>query len=78
MRFYSPARHLELRRYLGVIASLQKQFDDLLFARAQTDGLLQPAVSRHRGSLVLHSSTHALYSPQIKCFPMDVAPGMPF
>jgi hypothetical protein len=34
MGFHGATRHLQLTRYLGVIATLQKQFDDLLFARA--------------------------------------------
>jgi len=34
MSFHSPARHFELCSNLGVVAALQKQFDDLLFARS--------------------------------------------
>jgi hypothetical protein len=34
----SPS-HLELSGYLVVVATLQKQLNDLLFSMAQTDGL---------------------------------------
>jgi hypothetical protein len=34
MSFYGSARHLELAGNLGVVTALQKQFDDLLFARS--------------------------------------------
>jgi hypothetical protein len=34
MSFYGSARHLELAGYLGIITALQKQFDNLLFARS--------------------------------------------
>jgi hypothetical protein len=34
MRLYGSARHLELAGNLGIVAALQKQFDDLLFARS--------------------------------------------
>jgi hypothetical protein len=34
MSLHGSARHFELRGNLGVIAALQKQFDDLLFARS--------------------------------------------
>jgi hypothetical protein len=34
MSLHGSARHLELAGNLGVITSLQKQFDDLLFARS--------------------------------------------
>jgi hypothetical protein len=32
--FHSSARHLELTGNLGIVAALQEQFDDLLFARS--------------------------------------------
>jgi hypothetical protein len=34
MGLYGSARHLELAGNLGIITALQKQFDDLLFARS--------------------------------------------
>jgi hypothetical protein len=34
MSFHSSAGHFELCSDLGVVAALQKQFDDLLFARS--------------------------------------------
>jgi hypothetical protein len=38
--FHSSTSHLELAGNLGVIASLQQQFYDLLFARTEPDSLL--------------------------------------
>jgi hypothetical protein len=40
MGFHSSPRHLELSGNLSVITTLQKQFDDLLFARTQPNSLL--------------------------------------
>jgi hypothetical protein len=40
MSFHSTPRHLQLGGYLGVVASLQKQLDDLLFARTEPNSLL--------------------------------------
>jgi hypothetical protein len=40
MGLYCSAGHFELASYFGVVTSLQKQFDDLLFARTQPNGLL--------------------------------------
>jgi hypothetical protein len=37
---YGSARHLELAGDLGVVTTLQKQFDDLLFARSKPNALL--------------------------------------
>jgi len=34
VRFYRPARHIQLTRDFGVVTALQKQLYDLLFARA--------------------------------------------
>jgi hypothetical protein len=34
MSLHGSARHLELRGNLGIITALQKQFDNLLFARS--------------------------------------------
>jgi hypothetical protein len=34
MSLHGSARHLELARDLGIVTALQKQFDDLLFARS--------------------------------------------
>jgi hypothetical protein len=45
MSLHGSARHLELVCDLGVVTALQKQFDDLLFARSKPNGLL-----RHRHS----------------------------
>jgi hypothetical protein len=52
MSLHGSARHLELARNLGIVTALQKQFDDLLLARSQPNGLL-----RHRYSLSLDSPT---------------------
>ena len=41
MSFHSPASHFEPGGDLGVVAALQKQFDDLLFARSKPNGLLR-------------------------------------
>jgi hypothetical protein len=40
MSLYGSARHVELAGDFGIITALQKQFDDLLFARPQPNGLL--------------------------------------
>jgi hypothetical protein len=39
MSFYGSPRHLELTGNLSVVTTLQKQFDDLLFTRAQPNRL---------------------------------------
>jgi hypothetical protein len=39
MSFYSSPCHLELTGNLGIVATLQKQFDDLLFAWPQPNRL---------------------------------------
>ena len=40
MGFHGAPRHLELSGNLGIITTLQKQFDDLLFAGTQPNSLL--------------------------------------
>jgi len=40
MGLHSTPRHVELVGDLGVIATLQKQLDDLLFPRTEPNGLL--------------------------------------
>jgi hypothetical protein len=40
MSFHGAPRHLQLRSYFGVVAPLQKQLDDLLFARTEPNSLL--------------------------------------
>jgi hypothetical protein len=40
MSFYRSPRHFELAGDFGVVASLQKQFNDLLFAWAEPNSLL--------------------------------------
>jgi hypothetical protein len=40
MSLYSAPRHLQLACNLGVIAALQKQLYNLLFARTEPNGLL--------------------------------------
>jgi hypothetical protein len=40
MSLYSSPRHLELACDLGVVTTLQKQFNNLLFARTEPNGLL--------------------------------------
>ena len=41
MSLHGSTRHLELARNLGVVTALQKQFDNLLFARPKPNGLLR-------------------------------------
>jgi len=50
MSLYGSARHLQLAGDLGIVTALQKQFDDLLLARPQPNGLL-----RHLSPLILDS-----------------------
>jgi hypothetical protein len=40
VRFHGAPGHLELSRNLGIVATLQQQFGDLLFARTQPNGAL--------------------------------------
>jgi hypothetical protein len=40
MSFHGAPRHLELTGNFGIVAALQKQLDDLLFARAKSNSLL--------------------------------------
>jgi hypothetical protein len=40
MSFHSTPGHFELAGDLGVVASLQQQIDDLLFARTEPNSLL--------------------------------------
>jgi hypothetical protein len=40
MSLNSAPRHFELAGDLGVVTTLQKQFNDLLFARTEPNGLL--------------------------------------
>jgi len=40
MGFHGSARHFELTSNLGVVTSLQKQLNNLLFARTQPNRLL--------------------------------------
>ena len=73
MGFYRPPRHFELLGDLGVIAPLEKQLDNLLFARTQPD------------SLLLHHFPHFPYSlhhlrldsAHGGIFPKLIAPAMP-
>jgi hypothetical protein len=39
MSFYGSSRHLQLTGNFGVVTALQEQFNDLLFARPQPNGL---------------------------------------
>jgi len=39
MSFYGPSRHLQLAGDFRIITTLQKQFDNLLFARAKPNSL---------------------------------------
>jgi len=54
--FHGPPRHFELAGDFGVVAPLQEQFDDLLLARTQSNGLLL-----HQAPLQKHSFP----SPQV-------------
>jgi hypothetical protein len=49
MSFHGSARHLELAGNFGIVAALQKQFDNLLLAWSQPNRLL-----RHSCLLSLH------------------------
>jgi len=40
MSFHGSPRHVELAGDFGVVASLQQQFNDLLFARTEPNSLL--------------------------------------
>jgi hypothetical protein len=40
VRFHGAPGHLELSRNLGIVATLQQQFGDLLFARTQPNRAL--------------------------------------
>jgi hypothetical protein len=40
MRFHGSPRHMELAGDLGVVTTLQKQLDNLLFARTEPNSLL--------------------------------------
>jgi hypothetical protein len=40
MSLYGSPRHIELAGNLGVVTTLQKQLNDLLFARTEPNGLL--------------------------------------
>ena len=72
MSLHGPARHLELAGDFGIVTALQKQFDDLLFARSKPKGLL------------VHYSPSDLDSPTPKdlidswMFPKYIASTMPF
>jgi hypothetical protein len=75
MRFHRAARHAEPTRNFVVFASLQQEIDDLLFARAELNSLLNHPFSpsfRHGfrrlavrdcevldGSSIRHSMQHA-------------------
>jgi hypothetical protein len=41
MSLHGSARHVELAGDFGVVTALQKQLDDLLFARSEPNGLLR-------------------------------------
>ncbi len=41
MGLYGSARHLELTGNLGVVTTLEKQFDNLLLPRSKPNGLLR-------------------------------------
>ena len=45
MSLHGSSRHLELVCNFGIVATLQKQFDDLLLARPQPNGLLHHSIS---------------------------------
>jgi hypothetical protein len=40
VRLHGSTRHVELARYVGVVAALQQQFSDLLLPRTQPDKVL--------------------------------------
>jgi hypothetical protein len=71
MSFDSSPRHLKLVGDLGVVTTLQKQFDDLLFARTQPN------------SLLLHPNPPFLTSPPLEISAWRnlsnfIAPALPF
>ncbi|MFZ0136376.1 MAG: hypothetical protein WAK89_04905 [Candidatus Sulfotelmatobacter sp.] len=41
MSLHGSARHLELAGNLGVVTTLEKQFDNLLLSRSKPNGLLR-------------------------------------
>ena len=72
MSLHGSPRHIELAGDFGIVATLQKQFDNLLFARPQPN------------SLILHQVPLCVFL----CFPWPgeqhgsflnlIAPGLPF
>jgi hypothetical protein len=44
MRFHSAPRHVELSRNFGVVTTLQKQFDNLLFAWTEPNSLIHHSI----------------------------------
>jgi len=70
MSFYGSPRHLELTGDLGVVTTLQKQFDNLLFAWAQPNSLLL-----HPIPLFWHRLRPTL--TQGGTFPNFIAPTLP-
>lgn len=71
MSLHGSARHFELAGDFGVVTTLQKQFDDLLFARSQPNGLLD----HHLSVLPDLNSSAPMYNWSVSIFP---APTMPF
>jgi len=55
VRFYGAPSHLELAGNLGVVATLQKQFYDLLLARTETNCHI---VHSNSIPLVMHHVVH--------------------
>jgi hypothetical protein len=54
VRLHGSTRHVELARYVGVVAALQQQFSDLLLPRTQSDKVLV-----HPNSPLVSSPTSA-------------------
>jgi hypothetical protein len=71
MSLHGSARHFELAGDFGVVTTLQKQFDDLLFARSQPNGLLD----HHLSVLPDLNSSAPMYNWSVSIF---LAPTMPF
>jgi hypothetical protein len=53
MGFHGAPRHLELSGNLGIITTLQKQFDNLLFARTQPNSLLHHPIPLYESILYI-------------------------
>jgi len=70
MRFHRSPCHIELLGDFGIVTALQKQFDDLLFARSESNALLSHAIPLFPIGLRLDEARGCT-------FPFLIAPTMP-